>query len=580
MVWEREEATRSPPLPHGFFGRDTPMSIQMTRRSAAAALFVTAGLALSAWAQPTSPRSADGREPIRGDNAKRSHIFLDAASLDGEDVANANGEVVATIDDFIVDRGSGRIEYAVLNSGSVLGLGGKDIAVPYAALRYDAANERYTIDLTKEQIDRAASFSPEDWSNLEHTTWTEDLENWWDETFADSDGEDDWRDPYADTLAESRAANRNPTTIDGTITRVVREHAGAREHACVEVKDADGSIKHIILGPSWYVMGGEAAPMRGDTIKAKAVPYSADGRDSYVALQATIQGERIDLRDEDGIARWDAPTKHTKDGMHKDDMDRRDAIQDKESDARYSNRRWGSGQLMLMSKLEDAPASASDKSGGEIQQVIIEGRSGRIAFIGFDPNENVLGIADEIILVPWTLVSLGANHEARIDGSRDMLVASEEVPDDLDTLTDQNRLSAIYSAYGIEAPEFRSRSGEREMTASHWKSDGAFMKAFREGEERTVRGRIVEVRDESLIDGEPDAIVVVVDTETGEQRVVIGPSWYVSRQKFEFKPGDTINVTGNTGTFNGVEHIGARSVKSGDRTIVLWSDDDGVWNDD
>ena len=42
------------------------------------------------------------------------------------------------------------------------------------------------------------------------------------------------------------------------------------------------------------------------------------------------------------------------------------------------------------------------------------------------------------------------------------------------------------------------------------------MKSFRDGEERTVRGRIVEVRDESLIDGEPDAIVLVVDTETGE----------------------------------------------------------------
>jgi sporulation protein YlmC with PRC-barrel domain len=577
---EREEANRSPPLPHGFFGRDTPMSIQMTRCSAAAALFVTAGLALTAWAQPTAPRSADGREPIRSESAKGSHIFLDAASLEGDDVANANGEVVASIDDFIVDRGSGRIEYAILNSGSVLGLGGKDIAVPYAALRYDPAKERYTINLTKEQIERAASFSPEDWSNLEHTTWTEDLENWWDETFADEDNDDDWNDPYTDSFASAKAANQSPTTIEGEITRVVREHKGNREHACVDVKDSDGNVKHVVLGPSWYVMGGAAAPMRGDTIKVEAVPSAADGKESYIALQATIEGERIDLRDKDGMARWDAPTKHGKDGMQKDEMDRRDASKSKESEARYTNRRWGTGQLILMSKLEDAPASASDKSGGEIQQVIIEERSGQIAFIGFDPNENVLGIADEIILVPWTLVSVGANHEARIDGSRDMLVASEEVPDDLDTLSEQNRLSAIYTAYGIDAPEFRSRSGEREMTASQWKSDGAFMKAFREGQERTIRGRIVEVRDESLIQGEPDAIVVVVDTETGEQRVVIGPSWYVSRQKFDFKPGDTINVTGNTGTFNGVEHIGARSVKSGDRTIVLWSDDDGVWNDD
>lgn len=554
------------------------MNTKLIKRSAVGALILAAGLATPAWGQAEQPTT------IRAE-ARSTPVFLDVDALRGEDVANPNGDVVATIDDFIVDRGSGRIQYAILNSGSVLGLGGKDIAVPYAALRYDGVKERYMINLTEEQIERAASFSPEDWSNLEHTTWTEDLENWWDETFADEDGDDVWGDPYEETLTSARAANQDPTTIDGTITRVVREHNGAGEHACVEVKDEDGSIKHVILGPSWYVMGREGAPMRGDSIEAEAVPYtSKDGRSSYVALEATIEGERLELRDKEGAARWHAPTEPA-DEMARRDADRdhdkdHDKEHDKESRAAYQNGRWGAGQLMLMSKLEDAEASAADESGGEIQQVILEERSGQIAFIGFDPNENVLGIADDIILVPWSLVSVDASHEARIDANKDMLVASTEVPDDLDTLSDSNRLAGIYSAYGIEAPEFRARSGERDISSSQWKSNGEFMKAFRNGEERTVRGRIVEVRDESLLSGEPDAIVVVVDTETGQQRVVVGPSWYITRQKFDFKPGDSINVTGTTGTFNGVEHIGAHTVTSGDRTIVLWSDNNPVWNDD
>lgn len=551
------------------------MNTKLIRRSAVAALFLTAGLATSAWGQAEQPSA------LRADAARMAPVFLDAGELKGDDVANPNGDVVATIDDFIVDRGSGRIQYAVLNSGSVLGLGGKDIAVPYAALRYDSVKERFTINLTKEQIERAASFSPEDWSNLEHTTWTEDLESWWDETFVDADEDDVWSDPYADSLTAARSANQKSTTIDGTITRVVREHNGAGEHACVEVKDEDGSIKHVILGPSWYVMGREGAPMRGNSIKAEAVPYtSKDGRSSYVALEATIEGERLELRDKEGAARWHAPTEPAKETARRDGHRDHDQKHNKESSAAYQNRRWGAGQLMLMSKLEDASASASDKSGGEIQQVILEERSGQIAFIGFDPNENVLGIGDDIILVPWSLVSVNASHEARIDASKDMLIASEEVPDDLTTLSDSNRLGAIYAAYGIDSPEFRTRSGERNISSSQWKSNGQFMKAFRDGEERTVRGRIVEVRDESLLSGEPDAIVVVVDTETGQQRVVVGPSWYITRQKFDFKPGDTIHVTGNTGTFNGVEHIGAHTVTSGDRTIVLWSDNNPVWNDD
>jgi sporulation protein YlmC with PRC-barrel domain len=556
------------------------MTTQRSRRSASAALFLSSGLAVSAWGQASQPTTPHQPDRVHADRdhtqrARTAYTFLDADALRGEDVENANGDDLATIDDFIVDRGSGRIQYAILTSGSVLGIGGKDIAVPYAALRYNAAEECYTIDMTEEQIERAASFSPEDWSNLDNATWTEDLENWWDETFSDGEDDDDWRDPYTQSLEASRGANQSPTTIEGEITRVVREDHGTREHTCVEVKGDDGAITHVVLGPSWFVMGGAAAPMRGDQITADVVPSTTDGKNSYIALHATIEGERLELRDKDGMARWHAPSEPSA------QTDRRNRDQNAKDDASLQNRRYGSRQLMLISKLDDAPASASDESGGEIQQVIMEESSGQIAFIGFDPNDNVLGIGDDIVLVPWTLVSVGPDHKVRIDGSKDMLVASEEVPDDLDTVRDHTRLSAIYTAFGVDVPEFRARSGSRDISMSQWKSDGQLVEAFREGEELTITGRIVDVRKEALISGEPDAVVVVVKTDSGQQqRVVVGPSWYVSRQAMEFKEGDTINVTGHTATFNGVEHVGARSVTCGDRTFVLWSDDDAVWNDD
>ena len=570
------------------------MNSQITRRSSSTALFLSAGLAFSAWGQASQPDTSKPQyskphtnqpatspadRPVRAQNRvdwdNAPPLFLKADDAIGEDVADHDGEVIASVKDFIVDRGSGRIEYAVLSTGSVMGLGGKDIALPFAALRYDTVKDRFIVSMTAEQFERVASFSPKDWSSLEHTTWTEDLENWWDETF-DDDGTDEdvaWRDPYTDAIRTADVAKTSPTTIEGTVIGVERKHVSSGEHACVEVKDSSGNIRHVVLGPSWYVMGNKAAPMRGDTIKAEAIRYTGDGdEDTYVALQATIEGERIELRDKDGTARWYAPS------HDESRTTRRDQTGDKNRDTSMA-RRWGTSQLMYLSKLDDAPAHASDESGGEIQDIVLEQHSGQIAFIGFDPNENVLGIADEIVVVPWQLVSVGSDHEARIDGTKDMLVASEEMPDDLETLREYNAVAAIYGAYGIDVPEFRPRERGRDLSASQWNADGELAKAFNAGKDCTVQGRIIEVRDETLISGEPDAIVVVVDTDSGQRRVVLGPSWYVTRQNFECKPGDTIHVTGKTATLNGVEHVGARSIKSGDRTIVLWTGSSAAWED-
>lgn len=578
MGVERGEATRHD-NPYGFIEGTHTMNTRTQLRVTGAALIMVAGMACSAWAQNAAP-SKDRAQPGKLHSAVDSlPHFVDCDKLSGEDVANPNGEVVATIEDLIVDRGSGRVAYAVLKSGDVLGLGGKRIAVPYDSLTYDRLQDRFNIRMTSEQIERAASFSPEEWSNLEHTSWTEDLEAWWDETFPDTDDwvDDDWdrRDPYASAFGGKDPASLKQTTIEGEITRVDRERRYGSEYASVIVRDSEGLSRRVVLGPSWYVMGGPAAPMRGDTIKARALECTTDDRPtSYVALNATIRGKRIELRDDWGVGRWDVPVESA--------TGEKRSPKDKGGSEQYATRRWGSGQLMLMSDLVDAPASANDKSGGEIQQVILEERSGQIAFIGFDPNENVLGIADEIVLVPWTLVSVDSEHEARIDANQGMLVDSQEVPDDLGALSSQERLGRIYEAFGIEPETFgeRRESMRGEMPSSRWSADGELMRAFRDGKEESVNGRIVEVRHETLFAGEPDAIVVVVDTDEGERHVVVGPSWYMTRQRVEFKSGDSISVVGTRGVVDGRELIGARSVKRGDRTIVLWTNDNAVWNED
>src|SRR5690606_29217536 len=55
-------------------------------------------------------------------------------ALIGRDVFDRNGKKLGAIGDLVVERSSGRISYALVSSGGVLGVGSTLRAVPYEAL--------------------------------------------------------------------------------------------------------------------------------------------------------------------------------------------------------------------------------------------------------------------------------------------------------------------------------------------------------------------------------------------------------------------------------------------------------------
>lgn len=56
-------------------------------------------------------------------------------------VVNNNGEEIAKVSDLILDRGSGRIEYIVIKTGTTFGLGGRAVAIPYGSFQWGSAGE-------------------------------------------------------------------------------------------------------------------------------------------------------------------------------------------------------------------------------------------------------------------------------------------------------------------------------------------------------------------------------------------------------------------------------------------------------
>ena len=97
--------------------------------------------------------------------------LMGANTLLGNDVYNKDNQDLGDIKEFMIDMDSGRIAYAVLSFGGLLGMGDKLFAVPWAALSLDTQNKRFTLNVPKETLKDAPGFDKEHWPTMSDKTW-------------------------------------------------------------------------------------------------------------------------------------------------------------------------------------------------------------------------------------------------------------------------------------------------------------------------------------------------------------------------------------------------------------------------
>ena len=97
--------------------------------------------------------------------------LMGANTLLGNDVYNRDGESLGDIKEFMIDMASGKIAYAVLSFGGLLGMGDKLFAVPWAALKLDTANKRFTLGVPKDVLKDAPGFDKKRRPSMSDKTW-------------------------------------------------------------------------------------------------------------------------------------------------------------------------------------------------------------------------------------------------------------------------------------------------------------------------------------------------------------------------------------------------------------------------
>ena len=85
-----------------------------------------------------------------------------ASKVQGKPVYNSKGEKIGHVEDLVLDKLSNNIEFAVLGSGGVLGMGEKFYPVPWSLLDYDPDMGGYVVPLSEDTLDTAPAYRLED----------------------------------------------------------------------------------------------------------------------------------------------------------------------------------------------------------------------------------------------------------------------------------------------------------------------------------------------------------------------------------------------------------------------------------
>ena len=105
------------------------------------------------------------------DPDKKFRRVLGASTLNGDKVRNSAGEEIGKIDEIMIDIPSGRVAYAVLSFGGVMGMGNKLFAVPWRKFKVDEDEKCFVLNTDKTMLENAPGFDKDDWPDMSNPTW-------------------------------------------------------------------------------------------------------------------------------------------------------------------------------------------------------------------------------------------------------------------------------------------------------------------------------------------------------------------------------------------------------------------------
>jgi len=90
--------------------------------------------------------------------------LIAASKVNGTTVYNTAGEKLGSVYDVMIDKRSGKTEYAIMSFGGFLGIGDSYHPLPWQALTYDQSQGGYVVNLDRSRLEGAPTYRSSDTS--------------------------------------------------------------------------------------------------------------------------------------------------------------------------------------------------------------------------------------------------------------------------------------------------------------------------------------------------------------------------------------------------------------------------------
>jgi sporulation protein YlmC with PRC-barrel domain len=101
--------------------------------------------------------------------------LIAARQIQGTSVYNTALEKLGAVEDVMLDKACGRIAYAVLSFGGFLGFGDRHYPLPWEKLVYNDELGGYIVDIDRETIEGAPSYTDEATASWDDEAWSRDV---------------------------------------------------------------------------------------------------------------------------------------------------------------------------------------------------------------------------------------------------------------------------------------------------------------------------------------------------------------------------------------------------------------------
>jgi hypothetical protein len=99
--------------------------------------------------------------------------LLSEGTLRDNKVVNPQGEDLGKIEEFLIDQQAGRVAYAILSFGGVMGIKDKLFTVPWNAMDLNTDRHAFVLNVDNGRLKDAPGFDKNNWPDVTAPDWGE-----------------------------------------------------------------------------------------------------------------------------------------------------------------------------------------------------------------------------------------------------------------------------------------------------------------------------------------------------------------------------------------------------------------------